>query len=849
MTADAEQQLSPGASFGQFRIEGLLGAGGMGQVYRATDMRLHRTVAIKVLPPELSNDPDFGAQLEREARVLASLSHPNIAAIHGLEESSRIKGLVLEFIEGPTLAEMLSGTQHRLPTSDALAIATQIALALEAAHEKGIVHRDLKPANIKIAPNGVVKVLDFGIAKFVDPIVGRSGWWAADATRTGLILGTPAYMSPEQARGLAVDKRTDIWAFGCVLFECLGGRGAFTGETASDSLARVLEREPDWSALPSDVPQAIRRLLDRCLQKNPGNRLHDIADARLEIAEALSARAPRRDSGQAGTSPTLALEVTRRFLPDVRARLAVGVALAAVIIAGLYFWSRRPVMPAASGRTSVVALPAQVFGAQELGYLTDAIPSTLSTQLGQVQGLETKVPPTSIEFETIRRNLGTVADLYGVTRCIVSSITATDQDHFVLNVQVVEPRSGEIKWGQRYEGRRGSYLELARQAADGIRQHLVPAASSVTAAVGATANSEAELALREGIYFFNRYNNRHEPGHFDLAYAALQRAITLDPRLADAVGLMAMLHRLKWEASAMSTEEAIPEIERWANQALAITPRCSRAWSALFWAEIMRPSPNWRKLLDYGLKAVSYGPQDSLAHTTLGATLLRSSNELALQAFLESRGLDPLYLYASLNAANSLTRLGRPTEALTLADEALRVEPSLPYGVNVKSLSLLRLGRRHDYVEWIQQHPKVFEGRPVPAYVLAVERGETEKADAALKSAVTRVTSAQTSSNERSELARALVPLLIEQGKKDLALELLSRTADLGDVPPYDWLMSEPQFAVVRNDGRFKATEARSRARFEELRAMLGEARARGEMPAYLDAPLARLVSALSIAK
>ena len=164
MTADAEQQLSPGASFGQFRIEGLLGAGGMGQVYRATDMRLHRTVAIKVLPPELSNDPDFGAQLEREARVLASLSHPNIAAIHGLEESSRIKGLVLEFIEGPTLAEMLSGTQHRLPTSDALAIATQIALALEAAHEKGIVHRDLKPANIKIAPNGVVKVLDFGIA-------------------------------------------------------------------------------------------------------------------------------------------------------------------------------------------------------------------------------------------------------------------------------------------------------------------------------------------------------------------------------------------------------------------------------------------------------------------------------------------------------------------------------------------------------------------------------------------------------------------------------------------------------------------------------------------------------------
>ena len=250
---------------------------------------------------------------------------------------------------------------------------------------------------------------------------------------------------------------------------------------------------------------------------------------------------------------------------------------------------------------SVVALPAQVLGAQELGFLTDAIPSTLSTQLGQVEGLDMKVPPTSIEFEKIHRDLAVIADLYRVTTCIVSSITATDPEHFVLNVQLVEPRSGRIIWGERYEGPRGSYLELARQAADGIRQKLRPAASSVTAATGQTANSEAELALREGTYFLNRFNNSHQSEHFDLAFKALQHALALDPGLADAAGQIAMLHRLKWEASrTASAKDLIPEIERWANQALAITPRCSRAWSALFWAEIMRPSVDRRKLLDYG---------------------------------------------------------------------------------------------------------------------------------------------------------------------------------------------------------------------------------------------------------
>ncbi len=324
---DALPHLSPGTLFGQYRVDQLIGAGGMGQVYRATDTRLHRTVALKLLIPELSIDPEFRSRFEREARLLASLNHPNIAAIYGLEEEGGVQALALEFVDGPTLADRLRA--GALPVADALAIARQIAAALEIAHVQGIVHRDLKPANIKITPAGVVKVLDFGIAR-----AGRgtnAGQPTAADTRTGMILGTPAYMSPEQARGLDVDKRADIWAFGGVLFEMLTGRGAFAADTASDSLAKVIEREPDWRTLPAAVPESIRRLIRRCLQKDPTTRLHDIADARIEIDDALS-------------SPTSRDEIA---IPRRSRVSATGVLLgiAAMLLIAFAIWSRPAVQP------------------------------------------------------------------------------------------------------------------------------------------------------------------------------------------------------------------------------------------------------------------------------------------------------------------------------------------------------------------------------------------------------------------------------------------------------------------------------------------------------------------------
>ena len=270
--------LAPGVRLGPYEILTPLGAGGMGEVYRARDIRLKREVAIKVLPEAFSQDPDRLARFQREAEVLATLNHPNIAAVYGFEETPSASGIVLELVEGPTLADRIAGGP--VPLDEALAIAKQIAEALEAAHEKGVIHRDLKPANIKVTPDGKVKVLDFGLAKMLESertasSLSMSPTLSIQATHAGVILGTAAYMSPEQARGKSVDKRADIWAFGVVVYEMLTGRALFAGDTITDVLAAVVTRDPDWTRIPAKV----KRLLESCLEKDPSRRLRDIADA------------------------------------------------------------------------------------------------------------------------------------------------------------------------------------------------------------------------------------------------------------------------------------------------------------------------------------------------------------------------------------------------------------------------------------------------------------------------------------------------------------------------------------------------------------------------------------------
>ena len=323
--------LRPGTRFSHYEVLAPIGSGGMGEVYRARDTRLGRDVAIKTLPEAFMADAERLARFEREARLLAALSHPHIGAIYGVEEVEGVRGLVLELIEGDTLAERLT-TSH-VSTAEALAIARQVAEALDAAHDRGIIHRDLKPANIKLTHDGTVKVLDFGLAKAIagsDAGVDLSASPTATAhgTREGVVLGTAAYMSPEQARGQTLDKRTDVWSFGCVLYELLTGRRAFKGETLSDTIGAILRDAPDWRALPSDTPVLIRRLLRRCLEKDPNRRLRDMGDASLEIAEALAS--PSLETAAAAPAAMQWVMWT------------AGVVLAAVITGVGVWWGVRP---------------------------------------------------------------------------------------------------------------------------------------------------------------------------------------------------------------------------------------------------------------------------------------------------------------------------------------------------------------------------------------------------------------------------------------------------------------------------------------------------------------------------
>jgi Tol biopolymer transport system component len=344
----------PGTRLGPYEIVAPIGAGGMGEVWRARDTTLDREVALKFLPAEVSGDAERMARFEREAKVLAALNHPAIAAIYGFHAEAGHRFLAMELVPGVDLAERLRS--GRLPVREAIDVAAQIADALEAAHERGIVHRDLKPANVKLAPDGTVKVLDFGLAKALDAVGGPEAGRDASMSPTitslgtvsGVILGTAAYMSPEAARGRAVDKRADVWAFGCVLYEMLTGTLAFAGETVSDTMAAVLTRDPDWSALPAETPRGVRELLARCLHKDPRERLRDIGDGRIALREATRQDRP----AEAGT--TAARPASLAWVYGAIGLVAVAAAIGGLIAGKRSIDTRPPIFRPMTSANGVV---------------------------------------------------------------------------------------------------------------------------------------------------------------------------------------------------------------------------------------------------------------------------------------------------------------------------------------------------------------------------------------------------------------------------------------------------------------------------------------------------------------
>jgi serine/threonine protein kinase len=343
--------LNPGDKLGLYEITSLLGVGGIGEVYRAADPKLKRDVAIKILPDEFSDEPNWISRFQREAEMLASLNHHNIASIYDLHQIGKTRFLILELVEGETLADILR-RRGALPLEDPVEIGKQICDALEAAHQKGVIHRDLKPANIKVDQNGKVKVLDFGLAKAFAPhllkeSLSNSPTLSMAATNAGVILGTASYMSPEQARGRNMDRRTDVWSLGCVLYEMLTGRQAFRGEDVTEILASVVKAEPDWQALPSATPASIRTLLSRCLQKDITKRTRDAGDIAIELEHALSAPA----------TPPEAPSAKRAVLSTRSLSMALAGLLIGGLVSGIAVWRMKSPVPQPAMNRLAITLP------------------------------------------------------------------------------------------------------------------------------------------------------------------------------------------------------------------------------------------------------------------------------------------------------------------------------------------------------------------------------------------------------------------------------------------------------------------------------------------------------------
>ncbi len=538
-------KLAPGTRIGNYEIVIPQGAGGMGEVYRARDTRLDRTVAIKSLPPAVATDPGRLARFEREAKLLASLNHPNIAAIYGLEDVAGSPYLVLEFVEGETLAQRLA--RGPLTVRETLEVASQVASAIEAAHARGIVHRDLKPGNVMLNASGVVKVLDFGLAKggAVEDVAAGAGvstdlssspTMAISATGQGIILGTAPYMSPEQARGKVVDRRTDVWAFGCLLFECLTGRQTFEGETVSDVIARILERDPDWSAVPASVPARLRDLMQRCLTKDVAERPRDIGDLRRE----LGAIALQMSPGSGGHSAAAAAAE----LPS---------------LAVLYFEN--------------------LSSDSESEYFCAGITEDILTDLSKIKGLRVASRNAVARYRGAPADLPKVAADLGVKAVLEGSVRRA-RDRVRITAQLINASDGFHLWAERYDRTLEDVFavqeEIAKSIAEALRVALTPAESKSLVQNRPDDVRAYDLYLR-GRQRYGSYTAESLREALDL----FQQAIAIDSEYALAwAGVADCYGQMIQHESAKDTKEAARLGIQAARRAIALNPRLAEAHKA-----------------------------------------------------------------------------------------------------------------------------------------------------------------------------------------------------------------------------------------------------------------------------
>ena len=837
---DPAAHLTDSAQLGPYTISRLIGRGGMGEVYLADDARLDRQVALKVLPVEAARDASRRARFEREARSAARLSHPNICTIHEVGEADGRPFIAMEYVDGVSLKERLTGPA--LTVTEVLAIGIQIADALNEARQKQIAHRDLKPANIMLTARGRIKVLDFGLAKQLPDHGAESRVTTEGLTEAGLVLGTLAYMSPEQALGREVDHRSDIFSFGVVLYEMLTGRPPFDRQSSPELLNAIVNADaPPIARYNDDVPDPLTRIVRKMLEKDCERRyqsVHEVWNDLQQLQEESGSQRPQ-DSGSEATEserptqPRLGLGV----------RTALGTTVAAAVIALAVFLSRSTspeVVPGALEVDSVVALPTQVFASADLEYLTDAVPATLSSLLARVDGLETKLPPTSLQAAGLGGDPTRIAAAYGAALVITSSVTAADE-RLVLDLQLVDPASRRVVWSDDFEGGLESYLELVRAAFDGVRVALRPESSPTGSDGLRTGRSDAELTFQRAKYYANRYNSLHQPADFDAAFDAYARTLALDPSMADAASGTGWLFVYRLEAGNVTPEETAPEVAAWANRALDIDAKSGEALGLLAALEEIHANPSWRKAREYVLRAVTLDPRSALAHFGLGR--LTRSCTLGARATQEARAREPLWnqLYARNQEAHNLLCLDRPAEAVEVMNDALRIEPDFAYGLEHRTVGLIELddlaGASATF-ERLRRLEFPQDALLATEMSLGLARGDSSAAEW-----VGRLRAYATDPTTPAYMLRDtehVLPVLARHGEVELALQLIEG-AVAAEVLPYDFLMLNPHLEPLRSDPRFQEAVREAERQWEEVLATFDDAQTRGELPAYFEEALSEL--------
>jgi eukaryotic-like serine/threonine-protein kinase len=681
-----------GREFGPYRIVSLLGAGGMGEVYRAHDGKLGRDVAIKTLPSEFARDPDRLARFRREARILASLNHPNIAAIYGLEEAGGVDYLVLELVDGDTL-------QGPLPLAAALDCACQLADALEAAHEHGIIHRDLKPANVKLTPRGIVKVLDFGVAKSLAaaaPDAAQTGLMTGLGTLAGHVVGTPGYMSPEQARGAEVDQRTDIWAFGCLVYELLTGKRAFESDTVTDTIAAVLAHDPDWRALPPVTPSKLRGLLRECLQKDPTLRTDRIADARI-VLQGIRHRSPRQPREGAST-------------PAARERRTAVRRINALAVLPLANLSRDP----------------------EQEYFADGMTEALIAELAQIRALRVVSRTSAMQYRGTTKTLPEIGRELKVDAVVEGSVMRAG-DRVRVTAQLIHAASDRHLWARSYERDLRDILslqtEVARAIAEEIQVTLTPQERDRLKRARLV-NVEAHEAYIRGRFHWGRVHPERSIEHF-------RRAIEVDPTYADPYAGIADAQCLIYGAvmELVPPEKIAPSIRAAALKAIELDdslaePHVSLARVA-FWHD-RDPVLAERELR----VAIKLNANCAMAHFHLAmlcSDLLRVEESVA--EYHLALQLDPVSCWNVSIAGAHLCEMGRMEEGKQHLQRALELDPTFYFTSSALALVHCSEGRFEEAVDAAREGVRLSGGMPIPlgweGYALAMA-GRHDEARAVL---------------------------------------------------------------------------------------------------------------------